>query len=215
MKAAIQNPIPFDVVRELLEDKVYRNVRLRYPHLQEPDDYLGKLSYKTGIILTEEQKEELEQRCIEIREQFIADGTPYLVTGRKKKLTKKQEAGLEIMCDFSFEDLEDGTWSANCKLNAERKGALIVFPLVDAKRKPVPSSVTVGGGSVGNVKITLWPWFTFALGWGVQFRLQAVQVIEVANINDRALADFEVEDGFTTGAEESPDDDGDAGDADF
>jgi hypothetical protein len=81
--------------------------------------------------------------------------------------------------------------------------------LFDAAGKPLPKDVEVWGGSKVNVAVRPNFWYTDLMGFGVTFELQAVQVIELANGGQSAMAadafGFTSEEGFVANGGETLD----------
>jgi hypothetical protein len=98
---------------------------------------------------------------------------------------------------------DDGTTTFKTKLKAyktDKEGNIIPrkLPVVGPDKTPVTQ--TVGGGSIANVALSLWPWFTAGLGFGIQLRLKAVQVLTLVESAYDPLNSFEAE--LVEGAED-------------
>jgi hypothetical protein len=76
--------------------------------------------------------------------------------------------------------------------------------LYDAKGKPLPHGVKVGGGSVLRVAFQPAPFWTALVGAGITLRMEAVQVIELKSWGEKSA------DAFGFGAEEGFDSEADS-----
>jgi len=175
--------IPFDIARAASSEFKFRRVTLRYPSLMVPDTRYG-VEFNSQLIVDAAAYQDLESAANAVRDKFIQDTSSYV---KKPKLF-----------NLSMDEDDDGTFVVKTKLKAEKfDGTLRKLLVVDARRIPMPEGTAIGGGSVANVNIVLWPWYTAALGYGVQFRLQAVQILDL-KVFSEVTADnqFEAEEGF-------------------
>jgi len=184
-----QVKIPFDITTSIATDVKVRNATLGYPHLHTPDTKFGTPGeFKAALIVDGDQGRAIIAQAEEALAKWVAAAQPFVKS--------EKAAGL------SFSENEDGTITIKSKLKAEKSdGQGGTLPnkvlLVDSQAKPVKDAVRVGGGTRANVKITLWPWYSPALGLGVQFRLRAVQILELKEFSGGYADDFEaVDDGY-------------------
>lgn len=87
--------------------------------------------------------------------------------------------------------------------------------LFDAKGKPLPPDVKIGGGSILRVSFEPAPYYTALNGAGVTLRLKAVQVIELQTYGGASASafGFEAEDGYEADSSSSGFDDADEGES--
>jgi hypothetical protein len=186
--------IPFSTVQDHTKEYKLRGVKLAYPSLTKPDAHpqFGT-NFRANCLLSDEEKEALEEAMTEVRENFMG-----ATLGTQVKKTKSGPK----MADFPIDETEDGSWFCKAKLPGFRgkdKDVPVNLLVVDADRKPIPSTVNVGGGSVANVILELRPYYMASgLGYGVSARLKAVQVLELRNFGDVSAEDaFDKEDGYS------------------
>ena len=124
------------------------------------------------------------------------------------------------------EDEEEipGVYLFNCKRRASgevKKGPragtkwTARVMLFDSKGQPIPKNVEIWGGSLLKCSITLEPWYTPSLGFGIKLGLQAVKVLELVQRGQRSAADFGFdaeEEGYTAAQDDLPFDEEDTGD---
>lgn len=159
----------------------------RYPHISAPDTK-GKYAdgkYKTSIVLSDAETKALKKELQALGAKWFPDGESF-------KLPIKT-------------DKKDGTVFVEAKSHKKPM-------VVDAKRKPIPAHVRIGGGSIIRVNVN-----ASNYDGGINLYLEAVQVIELKQYGD-PLAGFQDEDGFdaddapaSSGGENTPaDEDEDA-----
>lgn len=80
--------------------------------------------------------------------------------------------------------------------------------IFDAKGVPMPSTVSIWGGSVVRISFQIAPFYTAKVGAGVSLRLQAVKVLELKSGQGKDAASYgfgEEEEGYSSeGAGEAP-----------
>lgn len=183
--------IPFEVAKELAGEAVIRNGRLAYPWLDRPDTkFNADGEFRADIVLPKEEAKEFLEYAQSVAEEALAGSKALIKGGSKLKVR-----------DLPYRENEDGTVTIKVKSKAlfkRRDGTEVErrIPVVDAKKQPI-TGVRVGGGSLANVKVSLWPWHTESLGFGLKFNLQAVQILELVEGGRDATDSFEeVDDGY-------------------
>lgn len=196
--------IPFDVSKECAQDAVLRGGVLSYPWLDRPDTKFDDDGiFRADVVLAKEDAQPFLDMANEALDNWIEKANVYV----KKKTPKR--------VNLSVVENEDGTVTIRTKLKAKQKrkdGSVVnnKVAVVDSRKRPIPEGTRVGGGSVANVSLSLWPWYTAALGFGLQFRLKAVQVTQLQEPGfDAANAFDEVEDGYVAETEEAAEHGGD------
>lgn len=199
-----------------------------WPHLNKPDEYKGKKSYKVNLKLTAEDSEKLialidketekvKAETIEKLEDTVANGK----TGEAKKKAKDALAKLTVGVPYTAAVDDDGDetgdyvfkFKANAEFEDRKTGQIkpITIPLFDAKKKP--TKVAIWGGSTIKVAYALVPYYVAsANSCGVSLRIEGVQVIDLVSSGGGRSAEgfgFGEEDGFES---EDSDDDSDSAD---
>lgn len=174
----------------------------QYPSLTTPDTRFDERgTFKTNLILSEEAAQpmmDMVDAMIEKRKESLAEE---MTPAKFKKATQS------VRTPFEFEENDNGEETGNvifkCKTTAsfvsKRDGSVIdkKVPIVDAKKTTV-SGITIGGGSKIKVAVELRTYYVPSIGLGVSARLQAVQLIELAEFagGGKATSMFGEEDGY-------------------
>lgn len=192
-----------------------------YPYLTRPDTkFDSDGEYRVGLILPASDAKSLMKTINEA----IKDSVEKAKKDNPQKAKKIQAAKAPYSEVTDEEGNETGEVQFNFKMKAKitpRNGGepFEVRPaLFDAKGKPLPKTVKIGGGSKVKVCAELSPYFTDLVGAGISLRLKAVQVIELVEYNGQSADKFGfgVEDGFDYESEEGPvNTDGTDNEADF
>lgn len=195
----------------MAEQKVKRDVKTSpagiavFPHLNEPDDYEGKKSFKVTLKLSAEEsaglRKYIDAQVAQAMEDLISEVKP----ADRKKITEY------VPYEEEYDDEENPTgnylfkFTKNAEFKNKKTGKMqeIGLPLVDAKRKPMTDAVW--GGSTLKVAFFCFPFYNAAAKQiGVSLKMQAVQVIDLVTSGGGTGAGyFEDEDGY-----ESKEDDG-------
>jgi hypothetical protein len=158
---------------------------LRFPKLNEPDTYGDKPSYKTGIIVEPTKLAALKKSLTEFGHKYFPGADLWLPIKRDKK-------------DESIIFIEAGTKKTD-KVTGELKRPLVI----DAKKRKMPVSIEIGGGSVAKIKVTAMEYEGSKLTEGrpgVALMLEAVQIKDLKQYRD-AAAGFGEEDGYSADGE--------------
>lgn len=183
--------VSFDTCKEAAAGIVFRNVRLSYPHLQVPDTHFDDDGvYRAGLVLSEEEAESYMEQLQEVLDNFVGLAAKDL--GKKPKIK-----------GFSHKIDDDGNVTFNVKLQAKKKnsnGDLVAQRpvIVDAAKNPMPEDSRIGGGTLANVSVSLWPYHSASLGAGITMRIKAVQILDLKQWGGEAADAFSTEDGFTS-----------------
>ena len=163
----------------------------RYAHLNEPDKKFDAEFgiYSCDLVIDAETKQGIVDKLKPIYEAELRD---VMEQHPGKKIEQK---GLPI------KDIEDGKFMLHSKLKGGHKNRTtgqewkFSVALFDAAGNPLPKDVQVWGGSKVNLAFRPNFYYVPAIGFGVRFEIQAVQVIELKNggVNDVAADAF----GFT------------------
>lgn len=184
--------------------------KTRYNHLNTPDEYEGKKTFKCEQILTEEEldhdgfREKIEA-VIEAAYQQALEETK---SAKKRKEIEKVFPWTEEEDD---EGEETGDWLVRYKSNPHTQGkkkGKRRYPIVDAEGNP--TDTLVFGGSVIRVKAYVKPyWMKSTNKVGATLYIQGIQIVELAGGNDGDYGDAgfgKVEGGFTDSGGSSRDD---------
>jgi hypothetical protein len=158
---------------------------LRFPKLNEPDDYGTKPAYKTGIIVEATALAALKKKLVAFAQPFWPGADLWLPIKRDKK-------------DESIIFVEAST------KKVDDDGVLIRPVIVDAKRKPISQSVEIGGGSIAKIKCTGMDYEGTNLTNGrpgVALILETVQIKKLKTYRD-PLAGFGDEEGYSVDGDE-------------
>lgn len=177
----------------------------RWPYLTTPDEYQGKRSYKTDIVLPSAEAskliEQLEPKLNEAIAMAEADVAEKPTTGRGRK-RQVIPADAPWFPETDQEGNTTGNWVFRFRCNAEyqKRGETrqIRLAVVDSLKRPVTEAV--GGGSIIRVIADVIPYFMDSTEKaGVSLRLQAVQVKELRHgAGSSGIDEFDEVDGFTT-----------------
>ena len=74
--------------------------------------------------------------------------------------------------------------------------------VLDSQKNPMPSTVSIWGGSKGKIAYQMRTYYVPALGAGVTMQLKAVQVIELVEGGSKQLDLFDKEDGYVSQVKE-------------
>ena len=172
----------------------------KYCHLNEPnkkfDPEFGV--YSCDLIIDKEQADAIKQKLRPLYEEELRE-------------TQEANPGKGItQREFPIDEV-DGGHLIKVKLKAggrRRDGSEyhLSVPLYDSAGKPLDKDVKVWGGSEVNVAFRPKFYYTAAVGFGVSFELQAVQVLKlgeggVSSIAASAFGFTTEEEGFVNGGE--------------
>jgi hypothetical protein len=176
----------------------------KYPRIHQPDTkFKAEGEYSIKLVLSKKDAAPFVAKLKEIHAEAYQDELK-----NKKKKTLKQAP-----FPWKNEVNDEGTETGNVEFKAALKAKVTPKKgdpfeqrpaILDAHRKPI-TSVKVGGGSKVKLAVEVNPWFTDALGFGIQLRLKAVQVLDLVEYTGGGDASgfFEDEDGFTAEEESS------------
>ena len=172
----------------------------KYCHLNEPnkkfDPEFGV--YSCDLIIDKEQADAIKQKLRPLYEEELREVQE---ANAGKKITQRE---------FPIDEV-DGGYLIKAKLKAggrRRDGSEyhLSIALYDSAGKPLDQDVKVWGGSTVNVAFRPKFYYTAAVGFGVTFELQAVQVLKlgeggVSSIAASAFGFTTEEEGFVNGGE--------------
>ena len=172
----------------------------KYCHLNEPnkkfDPEFG--TYSCDVVIDQEQADQIKST---LRPLFEEELREVQEANPGKKITQREIPIDEV----------DGGHLIKVKLKAggrRRDGSEyhLSVPLYDSAGKPLDKDVKVWGGSTVNVAFRPKFYYTAAVGFGVSFELQAVQVLKlgeggVSSIAASAFGFTTEEEGFVNGGE--------------
>lgn len=154
----------------------------RYCHLNQPnkkfDTEFG--TYSCDLVVNKDQAEMIKDKLRPLYEEELKKVQEE--NGKKKINTR--EIPLE-------EDEAGFVLKSKLKAGGRRKDGSeykLSIALYDASGKPLPEDVQVWGGSTVNVAFRPRFYYNPAIGFGVSFELQAVQVINLANGGTSSVA---------------------------
>jgi hypothetical protein len=160
---------------------VFIEGKLRFPKLNEPDTYNpDKPCYKTGIIPEAADLARIKKMLVDFGHKYFPDADLWLPI----KKDKKDDSIVFIEATTRKKDKDTG----------ELKRPFIV----DAKRRQIPVSVSIGGGTIAKIKVTAMEYEGTKLTEGrpgVALVLETVQVKVLKSYTD-PLAGFSDEDGY-------------------
>jgi hypothetical protein len=172
----------------------------KYCHLNEPnkkfDPEFG--TYSCDLVIDKEQADSIKAKLRPLYEEELRE-------------VQEQHAGKKIkQRDIPIDEV-DGGHLIKVKLKAggrRRDGSEyhLSVALYDSAGKPLDQDVKVWGGSTVNVAFRPKFYYTAAVGFGVSFELQAVQVLKiseggVSSIAASAFGFTTEEEGFVNGGE--------------
>lgn len=168
-----------------------------WPHLNTPDDYKGKKSYKVNLLLSAEDAEPLVAAIEKATEEAVAETRAKLEeaiatgkTGDVKAKAKKALASLTTSFPFSEAVDNDGDatgdylfkFKANGEYEDKKTGLMksIKIPLFDAKGQPTKASIW--GGSTIRVSYVMAPYHVASANTcGVSLRIEGVKIIDLVS----------------------------------
>jgi hypothetical protein len=172
----------------------------KYCHLNEPnkrfDPEFG--TYSCDLIIDKEQADALKQKIRPLYEEELRE---VMEANPGKGVTQRE---------FPIDEVEGGYLiKVKQKAGGRRRDGSeyhLSIALYDSTGKPLDPDVKVWGGSQVNVAFRPKFWYTAAVGFGVTFELQAVQVIQlgeggVSSIAASAFGFTTEEEGFVNGGE--------------
>ena len=153
-----------------------------YNHLNKPDEYQGKKTYKTTLVLTPEELDEIKD-VIDAEVEKAYEAAVAEIEGTLKG-KKQRDALAELKKTYPYDEQEDDDgeltgdytmlFKSNPKPNGKRR-----FAIVDSQGKP--TNVLVYGGSKIRIEAYLKPYYMKATGKvGVTLYISAVQIVELA-----------------------------------
>lgn len=148
----------------------------QYPYLSKPDvKFNPEGDYKVNLEVPKKEAEDLIEKLIEIRDEFIEEAD---------NVQKVIRSGKRILKADLFEEDDDGNVIFKFKQKAvitKKNGDKINVKIAhfDAKGKPC-TGVNIGGGSVIRVNFTVMPYYMPSTKMvGLSLRPVAVQVIDL------------------------------------
>jgi len=172
----------------------------KYCHLNEPnkrfDPEFG--TYSCDLVIDKEQADAIKQVLRPLYEEELREVQE---ANAGKKITQRE---------FPIDEVEGGYLiKVKQKAGGRRRDGSeyhLSIALYDSTGKPLDPDVKVWGGSQVNVAFRPKFWYTAAVGFGVTFELQAVQVIQlgeggVSSIAASAFGFTTEEEGFVNGGE--------------
>jgi hypothetical protein len=172
----------------------------KYCHLNEPNKKFEPEFgvYSCDLIIDKEQADAIKQKLRPLYEEELRE-------------VQEQHPGKGItQREFPIDEV-DGGYLIKVKLKAggrRRDGSEyhLSIALYDSQGKPLDQDVKVWGGSTVNVAFRPKFYYTAAVGFGVTFELQAVQVLKlseggVSSIAASAFGFTTEEEGFVNGGE--------------
>lgn len=172
----------------------------KFCHLNEPnkrfDPEFG--TYSCDLVIDKEQADAIKQVLRPLYEEELREVQE---ANAGKKITQRE---------FPIDEVEGGYLiKVKQKAGGRRRDGSeyhLSIALYDSTGKPLDPDVKVWGGSQVNVAFRPKFWYTAAVGFGVTFELQAVQVIQlgeggVSSIAASAFGFTTEEEGFVNGGE--------------
>lgn len=168
-----------------------------WPHLNRPDEFKGKKSYKVNLTLSGDESADLIEKIEEATKAAHAETVTKLEdtikngkTGDAKAKAKKALAALTIGYPHSPAVDADGNetgdivfkFKANAEFEDKKTGRIkpITIPLFDAKGQPTKASIW--GGSTIRVAYALIPYYVASANTcGVSLRIEGVKVINLVS----------------------------------
>ena len=172
----------------------------KYCHLNEPnkrfDPEFG--TYSCDLVIDKEQADAIKATLRPLYEEELREVQE---ANAGKKITQRE---------FPIDEVEGGYLiKVKQKAGGRRRDGSeyhLSIALYDSTGKPLDPDVKVWGGSQVNVAFRPKFWYTAAVGFGVTFELQAVQVLQlgeggVSSIAASAFGFTTEEEGFVNGGE--------------
>lgn len=177
----------------------------KYPHLNKPDEYKGKRSYKVSLVLGAKESAGLRKYI----DEQVDKAWDELLSEFKPPVRKKAEKYYPYEEEFDDNDEPTGNYvfkfSKNAEFKDKKTDEIIKVPmkLVDAKRNPMKENVW--GGSILKVAFFCYPFANSGTKEiGVALKMEAAQIIDLVSGSGNSGADyFDDEEGFeSNGADE-------------
>lgn len=165
-----------------------------YPHLTKPDVRFNEAGeYKVTLKVAKSDASAM----LKVFDKALDDSLAMAQKEHKGKGIKTAPIPYTIEGDNVFFKFKMKASGVNKKTKEQFTQRPMLF---DAKKNPLPSSISIWGGSKIKVAFQLRPYFTQLLGAGIVSQLKAVQVISL--VEGRQLNLFNEEDGFEVTAQE-------------
>jgi len=160
-----------------------------YPHLNKPDVRFNEAGeYKVTLKVPKNDAVEMMKIIDTAIEGSVAEAEKS--SGKKVKLSPRPYTIEGDNVFFKFKMKATG-------INRKTKEPFSQRPVVlDSQKNPMPSSVSIWGGTKGKIAYTLRPYYVPALGAGVTAQLKAVQILELVEGGSKQLDLFDKEDGY-------------------
>lgn len=204
-----------------------------WPHLNRPDEFKGKKSYKVNLTLSAADAAELISKIDDATEAARLETVAKLEdtikngkTGDAKAKAKKALSALTTSLPYSAAVDADGNetgdvvlkFKANAEFEDKKTGKIkpITIPLFDAKGQPTKASIW--GGSTIRVAYALIPYYVASANTcGVSLRIEGVKVINLVSGSGGRGADSlgfgEAEEGYEATSMEGDESDEDSEDS--
>lgn len=170
-----------------------------FPHLNTPDEYEGKKTYKTALRLSADEAAGLQKLIDEATDAAWEELLPKVKPAARKAMSKYYP--YEDEYDRETEEPTGNVlfkFSKNAEFKDKKTGKMIetTVAIVDAKKKPMDENVW--GGSALKVAFFMFPFKNDAAkNIGVSLKMQAVQVIDlVTSGGGNAGSVFDEEEGY-------------------
>ncbi len=166
-----------------------------YPHLNKPDVRFNEAGeYKVTLKVPTAKGKEMMNSIDKAIESSIADAEKE--SGKKVKTAPRPYTIEGDNVFFKFKMKATG-------INRKTKENFSQKPVVlDSQKNPMPSTVSIWGGSKGKIAYQMRTYYVPALGAGVTMQLKAVQVIELVEGGSKQLDLFDKEDGYVSQVKE-------------
>ena len=150
--------------------------------MNSPDDYEGKLTFKTDLLLTDEQLDEIKEEIDGVVEEAYENALEEIAEEKSPKKRKAAKAKLHKHYPYDDHEDEDGEPDGLVLLRAKSapndKGKRR-FGIFDSAGNP--TDVLVYGGSTIKAQLYVKPFYMKATGGaGATCYIQAVQVVALA-----------------------------------
>ena len=166
-----------------------------YPHLNKPDVRFNEAGeYKVTLKVPSAKAKEMMNSIDKAIESSIADAEKE--SGKKVKTAPRPYTIEGDNVFFKFKMKATGV-NRKTKENFSQKPVVL-----DSQKNPMPSTVSIWGGSKGKIAYQMRTYYVPALGAGVTMQLKAVQVIELVEGGSKQLDLFDKEDGYVSQVKE-------------
>jgi hypothetical protein len=166
-----------------------------YPHLNKPDVRFNEAGeYKVTLKVPTAKGKEMMNSIDKAIESSIADAEKE--SGKKVKTAPRPYTIEGDNVFFKFKMKATGV-NRKTKENFSQKPVVL-----DSQKNPMPSTVSIWGGSKGKIAYQMRTYYVPALGAGVTMQLKAVQVIELVEGGSKQLDLFDKEDGYVSQVKE-------------